>query len=279
VDLTNVQNLKFLLSKHKIRPNKRLGQNFLIDKNALEKLVSAADINRGDTVLEIGAGIGTITADLAKLAKKVIAVEKDPALIPILKNTTEGFKNIEIVIGDVLKIEKLKIDWKLEIGNWKLAGNIPYYLTAPLIRKFLEIDTPPESMTLMVQKEMAQRICAKPPDMSILAVSVQVYAKPEIISYVPRSSFWPEPEVDSTILRIVPLIDANKKLTNADLFFRIVKSGFSSPRKQLINNLSNGLGISREQAEQWLLGAGIAPERRAETLTVEEWLLLAKLSP
>jgi len=256
-----------------------LGQNFLIDKNTLEKLVSAADINRGDTVIEVGPGIGTITAYLAKLAKKVIAVEKDPSLVPILKDTTKGFKNIEIVIGDVLKIEKLKIDWKLEIGNWKLAGNIPYYLTAPLIRKFLEIDTPPESMTLMVQKEMAQRICAKPPDMSILAVSVQVYAKPEIISYVPRSSFWPEPEVDSTILRIVPLIDANKKLTNADLFFRIVKSGFSSPRKQLINNLSNGLGISREQAEQWLLGAGIAPERRAETLTVEEWLLLAKLSP
>ena len=279
MDLTNTQNLKFLLSKHRIRPNKRLGQNFLIDKNTLEKLVSAADINRGDTVLEIGAGIGTITADLAKLAKKVIAVEKDLSLVPILKDTTKGFKNIEIVIGDALKIEKMKIDWKLKVGNWKLIGNIPYYLTAPLIRKFLEIGTPPKSMTLMVQKEMAQRICATPPDMSILAVSVQVYAKPEITSYVPRSSFWPQPEVDSAILRIVPLINANKKLTNADLFFRIVKSGFSSPRKQLINNLSNGLGISREQAEQWLLGAMIAPERRAETLTVEEWLLLAKLSP
>ena len=280
MDLTNTQDLKFLLSKHKIRPNKRLGQNFLIDKNTLEKLVSAADINRGDTVIEVGPGIGTITAYLAKLAKKVIAVEKDPSLVPILKDTTKGFKNIEIVIGDALKIEKMKIDWKLKVGNWKLIGNIPYYLTAPLIRKFLEIDIPPKSMTLMVQKEMAQRICAKPPDMSILAVSVQVYAKPEIISYVPRSSFWPEPEVDSAIIRIksheARIMNTE---TERDAFFRVVKAGFSSPRKQLINNLSNGLKINRANTVEWLTGAGIAPERRAETLAVEEWLHLTKLSP
>jgi len=266
---------KNLLTKRGIRPSKRLGQNFLISAQVRTDLVDAAEVTKNDVVLEVGAGIGTITVELAKLAKKVIAVEKDPSLIPILKETTKSYKNIEIIQADILKIPPYPI---LHTPYSKVVGNIPYYLTAPLIRKFLETDTPPKSMTLMVQKEMAQRICAKPPDMSILSVSVQVYAKPEIISYVPRSSFWPQPAVDSAIIKIIPFAhDREQKVL--DTFFRIVKAGFSNPRKQLINNLLSGLKISRADTEKWLLACSIAPERRAETLTVEEWLHLAKLSP
>ncbi|MFY9457539.1 MAG: 16S rRNA (adenine(1518)-N(6)/adenine(1519)-N(6))-dimethyltransferase RsmA [Candidatus Spechtbacterales bacterium] len=263
---------KNLLGEHGIKPNKRLGQNFLIDVDAMHKLLSAAHISKDDIVLEVGAGIGTITLELAKLAKKVIAVEKDRALIPILKETTKDFGNIEMVVGDILKLP-----YTLYPVPCTLVGNIPYYLTAPLIRKFVESENPPESMTLMVQKEMAQRICSKPPDMSILAVSVQVYAKPEIVDYVSRSCFWPAPEVDSAILRITQInTDMN---TDMHRFFKLVKAGFSNPRKQLINNLSKGLDINREQTQQWLKSCGVDPTRRAETLAVEEWAHLAKLSP
>lgn len=263
---------KNLLRKHGIKPNKHFGQNFLIDTGAMRKLISACDISKDGIVLEVGAGVGTITLELAKLAKKVIAVEKDAALVPILEKTIRGYKNVKIIHGNILNLP-----YTLYPIPYTLVSNIPYYLTAPLIRKFLESENPPESMTLMVQKEMAQRISAKPPDMSILAVSVQVYAKPEIISYVPRSSFWPQPKVDSAIIKVLPY--SHDRGFNAQKFFPLVRAGFKSPRKQLVNNLSGGLDMDREQARQWLVSCGIAPERRAETLRVEDWLLLAKLSP
>ncbi len=261
MDLTDLKALKSFLYAHNIRPDKRLGQNFLIDKNALEKLLEAAKISKDDTILEVGAGIGTITIELAKLAKKVAAVERDRALIPILEKVTKDCKNVEIVQEDILKA-----CFMLHDSCFMVVGNIPYYLTAPLIRKFLESPNPPSSMTLMVQKEMAERICAKPPDMSILAVSVQVYAKPEIMAHIPRSSFWPTPKVDSAILRIIsnsphPPLTVRGGAEGGVTFFDVVRAGFSSPRKQLINNLPKEL----------LLAADIAPERRAETLTVEEW--------
>lgn len=264
------------MKKYGIKPDKRMGQNFLVSENALTKLIDAAEITKNDTVLEVGAGIGTITLRLAKLAKNVIAVEKDRALIPILKETTKNFGDIEVAVGDILK-------FPYPIPH-TLIGNIPYYLTAPLIRKFLECKNPPKSMTLMVQKEMAQRICAKPPDMSILSVSVQVYAKPEIIAYVPSSSFWPRPRVDSAILKVVPYSHPACRQAgivgfNVQNFFQIVRAGFSNPRKQLINNLSKGLDMDREQTEQWLMSSRIDPKRRAETLTVQEWAYLTKLSP
>jgi len=283
MDLTSIPTIKSLLQKHNIHPNKRLGQNFLINKNVLKKLIDSAGVNKSDTIIEVGAGLGTITIELARSAKKVIAVEKDKNLVPILEETTKDYKNIEILQGDILKIENLEIAAPSAVGaslaplgrdNWKLIGNIPYYITAPLIRKLLEFKNSPESISLMVQKEMAQRICASPSNMSILAVSVQLYAKPEIISYVPRSSFWPMPEVDSAIIRI-SRINANLK-TNTHEFFKIVKAGFSSPRKQLANNLSRTLKIDMEETKKWLESVGIDPKRRAETLTVEEWSKLTK---
>jgi len=271
MNLTSITELKSLLQKHGAKPNKRFGQNFLINKNVLQKLIAAAEINKDDTVLEVGSGVGTITVELAKRAKKVIAVEKDKNLVPILKETAQNLKNVEILKDDILKFSI----YEIQNTKYKVIGNIPYYITAPLIRKFLEMDSPPKSMTLMVQKEMAQRICASPPNMSILAVSVQVYATPAIISYVPRSSFWPQPDVDSAILRISQIhVDMKTDLPG---FFRIVRAGFSSPRKQLANNLSRILKIDMEKTKKWLKDAGIDPKRRAETLSVKEWLLLANM--
>lgn len=266
--------VRYFLEQRGLKPHKRLGQNFLISEKVLTELAHAAELSKDDIVLEVGAGIGTITLEVAQRAGKVIAVEKDRALIPILIQTTELCKNVEIRQGDILKLPLGSIPCGT---HYKLIGNIPYYLTAPLIRKFLEIDNPPKLIVLMVQKEVAQRICAKPPDMSILAVSVQVYAKPKIITYAPRSSFWPQPKVDSAILRIVPT-DKNAEV-NLSEFFRIVKAGFLSPRKQLLNNLSRGLDMSRDKTREWLLSSLIAPQRRAETLSIEEWTRLTSLIP
>jgi len=254
--------------KYKIRPNKRLGQNFLVDNDAIQKLIDAAELTKDDIVVEVGAGTGALTTELAKRAKKVIAVEKDRVLIPVLKENTAILKNLEILQGDILTLPISDMQYAI----YKVVGNIPYYLTAPLIRKFLESENPPSRMVMMVQKEMAERICAEPPDMSILAVSVQVYARPEIVACVPRSSFWPQPHVDSAIVRIM---DYESRIKNTEIFFKIVKAGFSSPRKQLINNLPHALDVERTEAEEWLLKCGIAPQRRAETLSVDEWKRVA----
>ncbi len=262
-----------LLKKYQLRPSKKLGQNFLIDKGAIKKVIKTTDLKTKDVILEIGPGLGVLTKELVKKARKVMAVEKDSKMVEILKETLRNFNNVKIVQGDILK-------FRIQIPKqYKVVGNLPFYLTAPVIRKFLEAKKPPKEMILIVQKEVGQRICARPPDMNLLAVSVQFYAKPEIISYVSKKSFWPQPKVDGMILRIAPLINARRKLINTDLFFKIVKAGFSQPRKQLINNLSKGLKTSREKVKNWLLKNRVQPERRAETLSVGDWMLLTKSLP
>lgn len=257
------------------KPKKPLGQYFLWQKNALKKIIEAASLCPEDTVLEIGPGTGILTQELAKRAKKVIAVEKDKELIPLLKDNLKSFTNIEIVQGDILKIWDLSADWRID---WKLIANLPYYIATAIIRKALEFQKPPKLMVLMVQKEVGQRICAKPPKMSLLAVSVQFYAKAQIIGYVKKTAFWPKPKVDSAILKIAPLIDADKKRIYAHTFFKIVKAGFSQPRKTLLNNLSSKLGLPlpKEKVKIWLLNNKINPISRAESLRLEDWLNLAK---
>ena len=250
-----------------------MGQNFLISRKIFQKIIEAAGLKGGDIVLEIGPGMGVLTKELAARAKKVIAVEKDKKMVEILKETLAYYKNVEIIGEDILKIT----DFKEEITDYKIVANIPYYLTSPLIRKFLENppgDKHPKEMILMVQKEVAERICAKPPKMSLLAVSVQFYAEPKIIFYVPGESFFPKPKVDSAIIGILPL--KNKRDIDSGLFFKIAKAGFSQKRKQLSNNLSRGLKITKEKANLWLLKNDISPGRRAETLSVYEWISLAK---
>lgn len=265
---------KSLLKKYGARPLKRLGQNFLIDKIVLKKIIQAADLKKSDIVLETGPGIGTLTQELAKKAKKVVAIEKDKKMVQILKETLRGIKNARVIEGDVLKMKFP--NYQLPTTNYKLIANLPYYIVSPVIRKFLEsLGTRPSKMVLMVQKEVAQRICAKPPDMNLSAASVQFYAKPKILFYVSKNSFWPKPKVDSALIKIIP-----RKLSTRPglvvLFFKIVKAGFSQPRKQLVNNLSKMLKLDKEKVKKWLLENGIKPSQRAETLTVKDWIRLTK---
>ena len=284
MNLVSKSVVKEVLDKHQIRPLKRLGQNFLISKKALNDFINACDLKKNDIVLEIGPGLGTITQAIAPKVKRVIAIEKDKKMCEIMKETLKDFQNIEIINQDVLE-ELSSLD---EISSLfkrvKVVGNLPFYIAAPVIRKFLETDrVRPVQMVFMIQKEVAQRICAKPPNMNILAVSVQFYAKPKIASCLPKNSFWPQPKVDSAILRIAPLINADKKLINADLFFEIVRAGFAHPRKQLVNNLAliyqNYDGQAKkdkEKVRKWLLENGIKPKQRAETLKVQDWINLIK---
>lgn len=271
MDLTSLKTVKDLLRKYQIRPRKGLGQNFLVDEETLDRIIEAAELKEDDTILEIGAGIGTLTLKLAEKVKRVIAVEKDKGMAKILHDLLESrnIKNVEVAEEDALKIN---IKHYIPNTKYKIVANLPYYITSPVIRKFLETEAPPLAMTLMVQKEVGQRICAKPPDMSLLAVSVQFYARPEIVSFVSKRSFWPEPEIDSAVIRITPA--SSRRNVLRELFFKVVKMGFLQPRKQLINNLSNGLKIDREQTKNWLLKNGVNPTQRAETLTVENWIKL-----
>jgi len=295
--LNSKKNVKNWLKKYQIRPSRGLGQNFLVDKGAMKRIIGAANLQPQDIVLEIGPGTGNLTQELAKRVKKVIAVEKDRKMIEVLKETLKDYDNVEIIRGDVLKIFNFQFSIfnKFSISNYKIVANLPFYLTAPVIRKFLEGEGLPKEMILVVQKEVGQRITAKPPDMNLLAVSVQFYAKPKIIGYISKKSFWPRPKVNSAILQITPLINADRKLINADLFFKIVKVGFSQPRKQILNNLAkklalsspnglalsppNGLKSNKIKVKEWLLKNKIKPERRAETLIVREWIKLTKSYP
>lgn len=260
----NKSTIKEILKTRNIRPNKVMGQNFLINQKALEKIIQAADLSKDDVVLEIGPGLGILTKELAKNTKKVIAIEKDQEIAKVLKEILEDYNNVEIVREDILKFD-------LKIKNYKVVANIPYYLTSPLIRMLLESDNPPQDITLLMQKEVAQRVCARPPKTNLLAVSVQLYSKPKIISYVSKQSFWPQPKVDSAIIRIAniqkPDIDIKK-------FFKVVKAGFSSPRKQLINNLSKKLKIDKEEIGEDLTRCRLDTRVRAENLSLENWFEL-----
>lgn len=293
MNLFSPSNIKELLLRYGTRPSKRLGQNFLIDKNALERIIKSADIKPINTILEVGPGIGTLTQELAKRAEKVIAVEKDETMVKILAETISNHKNVEVINADILKLNPKRYTLN---ADYKVVANIPYYLTSPLIRKFLESESeecpPPKEMILMLQKEVAQRICASPPHqsfkktsgvgashrMSLLAVSVQFYADAEIISYVSKNCFWPAPKVDSAIIKITPRPDLGgirRGRVSASAFFRVVKAGFSQPRKQLAGNLSKSLKLDKDKVAEILLQNCIEPERRAETLGMDEWLKLA----
>ena len=272
MNLLSPTDIKTLLNKYGSKPSKGLGQNFLIDKNVLSKIIEAAALKPTDVVLEIGPGIGTLTQKLAKNCKKVIAIEKDKTMVKILSEILKDFNNIKIINNDVLKIENWDLieNCKLKIKNYKIVANIPYYITSPVIRKFLESENKPDFMVLMVQKEVAQRICAKPPNMSLLAVSVQFYAEPKIISYVSKNCFWPSPKIDSAIIKITPhKIVGHRESYN--LFFKVVKAGFSHPRKQLASNLSKQFKMPKEKTPEWLLKNKIDPKQRAETLSIEDW--------
>jgi len=271
-NLSTIQQTKELLKKYGIEPQKKLGQNFLVDKSAVKKLVEAGGFEKTDLVMEIGPGIGVLTKELALAAGKMIAVEKDRQMVGILSEELANLdiKNVEIINQDILAfLESGQMDGL----EYKAAGNIPFYLTSHLIRILLESKNPPKDMIFIMQKEVAQRIAGNPPDMTMLSASVQFYARPKIMGYIKRGAFWPVPAVDAAIIKITPEpVDAS---IDRELFFKILRGGFSQPRKQLINNLSKSLKADRIKISDWLLENDIQPSRRAETLSMGEWIKIA----
>ena len=262
-----------LLRRYHLRAHKGLGQNFLQDPMALEAIVAVAEIQATDTVLEIGPGLGSLTRYLAVSAREVIAVELDEKLIPPLKTVLSPYQNVQVIQGDILKLSPQDL---IAENDYLVVANIPYYITSAVIRHLLESESKPRRIVLTIQKEVAGRICARPGDMSLLALSVQVYGSPRIAAYIPAEAFFPAPKVDSAVLVVdiypTPLI----KQDLLGVFFKLVKAGFSQKRKTLRNSLSSGLHISPNQAAELLTRLEIDPQRRAETLSLDEWERLAE---
>jgi 16S rRNA (adenine1518-N6/adenine1519-N6)-dimethyltransferase len=275
-------NVRRLLRQSRIRPDKALGQNFLTDPNILDRIANAAGLTTDDFVLEIGAGTGALTQLLAQDAAYVVAVEIDQRLMPILEDVLSPFHNVALVHGDILALNPAVLieDARQRLGlpdtEYKVVANLPYYITSAILRHLLEADRRPEVMIITVQYEVAKRLIAGPGDMSVLAVSVQFYGDPEILFRIKPGSFYPSPDVDSAVVRLD--VDAAPPLPDEEIeaFFQVVRAGFSQRRKQLHNALSAGLGnrISKHEAAARLEEAGIDPRRRAQTLSIEEWVSL-----
>ena len=272
-----------LLRRFDLRARKGLGQHFLIDEEVLKLITSAAELTPTDIVMEIGPGLGVLTKELARQAGWVVTIELDSKLAAILKQTLAAFNNVTIINEDILQIDpEVLFKEQRQIFSptiaspfsYKVVANLPYYITSLVLRHFLEASLKPQIMVVMVQKEVAEAIVAEPGQMSILSVSVQFYGQPKIISYVPARCFYPAPEVDSAILRVTlyakPVVD----VTDETSFFRLVRAGFTTPRKQICNSLTQGLGLPKAEVLSLLEKANIVPQRRAETLTLNEWAQL-----
>jgi len=262
-----------LLQKHGLHPKKRLGQNFLVDESALEKVAAAAELTPSDTVLEIGPGLGSLTRHLAQRAARVIAVELDSSFLPALEETLRPHDNVEIIHADILRLDLARLPGLAP--GYLVVANIPYYITSAIVRRLVEAPVRPARIVLTVQREVAERIPAAPGDLSLLAISVQLYASPRIVARLPAGAFYPRPEVDSAILRLDVHPSPPVPLVGVDSFFLVVKAGFSQKRKQLRNALSGGLRLTSSQADNLLKQAGVLGSRRAETLTLTEWAALA----
>jgi 16S rRNA (adenine1518-N6/adenine1519-N6)-dimethyltransferase len=266
-----------------------------VDPAHRARIVAAAELTRDDTVLEIGPGPGVLTELIAEQAGRVIAVELDDRLIPLLRDRFAGQPHVSIVHADILKVDvgALMLEagsWKLEAGkqpaasnqqpvsSYKVIANLPYYLTSAVIRQLVESTPSPERLVLTVQREVAERMVAAPPEMSLLALGVQFYCTGQIVEKIPAGAFYPVPKVDSAVVRLDRRPEPAVPGVASEAFFRVARAGFSQPRKQLRNSLAAGLRLAPAAAEAWLTAAGIDPRRRAETLTLAEWGALA-LSP
>jgi len=291
---------KQLCQLYDIKPARSRGQNFLIKEEVYEKIIEAADLKKDDIVLEVGPGLGFLTTRLAKIVKKVVAVELDDKLAEVLRTglMAQGIypvksgdagilpsaklfdrvKNVEVVNSDILKIPPLNLPLvkgeSPQGRGFKIVANLPYNITSIFLRKFLSAENKPAMMVLMLQKEVAERIIARPPKMSLLAVSVQFYSRSEIIDIVPANCFWPKPEVDSAIIKLIVETRGRASVQNEKEFFKLVKIGFSAKRKMLKNNLAAGFHITPEEAEKKVKKAGFNPKIRAQELSVEDWAKL-----
>jgi len=277
--LTSPNTIKYIMDKYGFRFSKSLGQNFLIDASIVEEIIAGAEIGPDDMVLEIGPGIGVMTQTMAQRARKVVAVEIDKALLPVLDETLEGLDNVEIVSGDVLRVDLQKIiDEKLDGIAPKVVANLPYYVTTPIIMKFLEEQIPVTDIVVMVQKEVADRMCAGPGSKiyGALSVVVQYYAEPSQIVMVPPTVFMPQPNVDSTVVRLKKRTAPPVELKSTELFFKTIRSSFMKRRKTLLNGLSSGeLAVTKDQVKEALESCGIDPKLRGETLDMAGFAKLA----
>jgi len=278
-----------------IHPKKGLGQNFLIDPEHRARIVAAAELTSADTVLEVGPGPGVLTELIAEQAGRVIAVELDDRLMPLLRNRFADQPHVSIVHADILKVDVGKLvsestnqrinespdgetritHHASRITHYKVIANLPYYITSAAIRHLLESAPPPELLVLTVQREVAERMVAAPPEMSLLALGVQFYCTARIVGRIPAGAFYPAPKVESAVVRLDRRAEPVVPGVTSEAFFRAARAGFSQPRKQLRNSLAAGLGLAPVAVERWLAAVGIDPRRRAETLTLTEWGALA----
>ena len=270
-----------LLRQYDLRPNKGLGQNFLLNRAALEKIVVAAELTPDDVVLEVGAGLGTLTERLARNAGHVVAVELDQRLIPVLRSALADCNldqdNVTLIQGDILALDPAVLIGAANLRSplsdlqYKVVANLPYYITSAVLRHLLEASLKPQRMVITVQREVAERIVAEPGRMSLLAVSVQFYGRPRVLFRIKPGSFYPSPGVESAVVRIDLCAVPSVSVKDTAAFFRVVRAGFAQRRKQLRNSLAASLRLPPDEVASQLVKAGVAPQRRAQTLSLEEW--------
>ena len=282
--LGNRKSTSQIIEKYQFAFQKKFGQNFLIDNSILDKIIESADITKEDCVLEIGPGIGTMTQRLAEEAGEVVAVEIDRNLIPILHDTLSAYDNVTIINDDILKVDINKLVEERNGGKpVKVVANLPYYITTPIIMTLFEKHVPLQSVTIMVQKEVADRMKVGPgtKDYGALSLAVQYYARPEIITRVPAACFMPRPNVDSTVIRLTRYEEPPVEVMDEERLFAIIRASFNQRRKTLANGLANaaGLGINRQQVEEALAAMGLPATTRGETLTLERSAELSNRLP
>jgi 16S rRNA (adenine1518-N6/adenine1519-N6)-dimethyltransferase len=271
-----------LLRRFGIRARKRLGQHFLVDDAVLKTVLDAAALSPADTVIEVGPGLGIMTAELAKRAGWVIAIELDNRLAAILRETL-ALENVVVLNEDVLGTDPAELlrgrapSFPAGLSSYKVVANLPYYITSPVLRHFLEAPVKPETMVVMVQKEVAEAITAEAGKRSVLSIAVQFYGKPSIVANVPAASFFPAPEVDSAVVKIDVYRQPPVAVDDVEGFFKLVRAGFTAARKQIANSLAQGLGLPKQEILGLLAKAGIESQRRAETFTLEEWANLWRI--
>ncbi|MDE5951707.1 MAG: 16S rRNA (adenine(1518)-N(6)/adenine(1519)-N(6))-dimethyltransferase RsmA [Acetatifactor sp.] len=274
------QNTIAVLQKYNFVFQKKFGQNFLIDSHVLEKIVDAAQITDEDCVLEIGPGIGTMTQYLAESAREVVAVEIDRALIPILQDTLSGYDNVTVLNEDIMKVDVGRIVRERNQGKpIKVVANLPYYITTPIVMSLLENHVPLQSITVMVQREVADRMQVGPgtKDYGALSLAVQYYTKPEIVAHVPANCFMPRPSVDSAVIRLTRYQEPPMEVQDEKYLFALIRASFNQRRKTLANGLANGMGIPREQVTAALEEMGLTATTRGEALTLEQFARLSNL--
>lgn len=280
MDLLN--KTKEICESYGIYPSRSKGQNFLISSMAYDRIVEAAELTKDDTVLEVGPGLGFLTSRLAKNANRVLAVEMDDKLAAYLRNAliASDIKNVEVINEDVLKLNLNDAKYKIPSAKYKIVANLPYNITSFFLRTIFSSWPRPSEMVLLLQKEVVERICAKPGDMSLLALSIQFYAEPQKLFDVPRKDFWPSPQVDSAVIKIKTKGQDNFNGSGLEKrFFQLAKIGFSAKRKMLKNNLAGGLKIGAAEAEKYLAAIGLDAKARAEDLAVDDWIRLISNLP